>query len=250
MGHIRFWRISSTFTGLKLQGAIGKFGASELSDIAAFAQFPDGKVLSSTETGNLLLWDGGMIKCEVAVKGKKSCHAGRIEVVQLYDNEILTAGEDGYVRLWDFETIDNADLDSIKDQNASGSSAAIQPFIFEISPLEEILIGKDVKIINVIRSPSQSNEYVVQDQKGNLIRLDIKKRTHEKIMSYHSGTSICDTSHLLHSMVSLGIDGTLRLYNYASKAMIARINYLASGTAICYLPEVKYRNKIELFLKL
>lgn len=30
---IRFWTMANTFTGLKLQGQIGKFGAKELSDI-------------------------------------------------------------------------------------------------------------------------------------------------------------------------------------------------------------------------
>lgn len=67
MGHIKFWNISSTFTGLKLQGYLGKFGATELTDISAFIQMPDGKVLSSSETGNLILWDGGMIKCEASL---------------------------------------------------------------------------------------------------------------------------------------------------------------------------------------
>ena len=33
-GHIRFWKMASTFTGLKLQGQLGKFGTTELSDIA------------------------------------------------------------------------------------------------------------------------------------------------------------------------------------------------------------------------
>lgn len=32
-GHIRFWKMASTFTGLKLQGQLGKFGRTELSDI-------------------------------------------------------------------------------------------------------------------------------------------------------------------------------------------------------------------------
>ncbi|RHZ17826.1 hypothetical protein DYB37_005827 [Aphanomyces astaci] len=63
-GHIRFWKMASTFTGLKLQGDIAKFGKSELSDIEAFCVLPDKKVLSSTERGALLLWDGsdGMMK--------------------------------------------------------------------------------------------------------------------------------------------------------------------------------------------
>jgi hypothetical protein len=43
-GHIRFWRMARTFTGLKLQGDIGKFGKVELSDVGDFAELPDGKV--------------------------------------------------------------------------------------------------------------------------------------------------------------------------------------------------------------
>ena len=33
-GHIRFWKMATTFTGLKLQGYLGKFGRTELSDIS------------------------------------------------------------------------------------------------------------------------------------------------------------------------------------------------------------------------
>ncbi len=72
--HIRFWKMATTFTGLKLQGQLGKFGRTELSDISAYVELPDGKVLSGTEWGNLLLWDGGFIKVEISKKGKKFCH--------------------------------------------------------------------------------------------------------------------------------------------------------------------------------
>ena len=57
MGHIRFWKMAATFTGLKLQGDIGKFGRVDLSDVNAFAELPDGKVLSGSERGMLLLWE-------------------------------------------------------------------------------------------------------------------------------------------------------------------------------------------------
>jgi hypothetical protein len=33
-----------------------------LSDITAYYDFPDGKVLSGTEYGHLLLWEGNFIK--------------------------------------------------------------------------------------------------------------------------------------------------------------------------------------------
>ena len=39
----------------------------------AYVELPDGKVLSGTEWGNLLLWDGGFIKVVLAKKGKKLC---------------------------------------------------------------------------------------------------------------------------------------------------------------------------------
>lgn len=36
--------MARTFTGLKLQGSIGKFGNEELSDVSGYADLPDGKV--------------------------------------------------------------------------------------------------------------------------------------------------------------------------------------------------------------
>ena len=35
----------------------------------AFVEMPDGKVLSSTETGEMLMWDGGLIKVGCALAG-------------------------------------------------------------------------------------------------------------------------------------------------------------------------------------
>lgn len=43
-GHIKFWKISKTFTGLKLKSEIGKFGQTEISDIVGVYIMPDGKV--------------------------------------------------------------------------------------------------------------------------------------------------------------------------------------------------------------
>lgn len=45
---------------------------------AAYVELPDGKVLSGTEWGNMLLWDGGFIKVEISRKNKKYCHHVRL----------------------------------------------------------------------------------------------------------------------------------------------------------------------------
>ena len=36
--------MASTFTGYKLQGDLGKFGKTEISDIEGYSELPDGKV--------------------------------------------------------------------------------------------------------------------------------------------------------------------------------------------------------------
>ena len=50
-----------------------------------------------------------------------------IEAIYLDEGELISAGVDGYVRVWDFETIDNAD---ITDENVT----------FEMDPLTEIKV--------------------------------------------------------------------------------------------------------------
>ena len=138
-GHIRFWKLAATFTGLKLQGSIGKFGKVELSDIAAFVEFPDGKVVSGTETGSLLLWEGNFIKCRFVRDGGQPCHEGEITYIELdrADRRICTAGADGYVRWWQFDTIDTAEVDADVSLD------------FVITPMAEYFIGegKGVKMM-------------------------------------------------------------------------------------------------------
>ena len=60
--HIKFWKMSETFTGLKLQGELAKYGKLELSSVSAFAELQDGKVVSGTAYGTLIVWEGEVIK--------------------------------------------------------------------------------------------------------------------------------------------------------------------------------------------
>ena len=69
------------------------------SVILGFVELPDGKVLSGSEWGNMLLWDGGLIKAEIARKGKKTCHHGMIMEFFLDEGELITIGVDGYVKV-------------------------------------------------------------------------------------------------------------------------------------------------------
>lgn len=105
VGHLMFWKLADTFTGLKLQKETGKFGMSELSDVATFIFLGDGRVLSGSDSGHLLLWEGGAVKCEIG-----PCHQGVVNSIIAYGEHILTAGNDGFVRQWRLSDIVNADL--------------------------------------------------------------------------------------------------------------------------------------------
>ncbi len=52
---------------------------------------------------------------------------GMIEAIYLDEGELISTGADGFVRVWDFETIDNADI--TEDST-----------VFEMEPLTEIKV--------------------------------------------------------------------------------------------------------------
>ncbi|KAG7235618.1 hypothetical protein INR49_002428 [Caranx melampygus] len=98
-GHIKFWKMASTFTGIKLQGLMGHFGKTTVTDIEGYVELPDGKVVSGTDWGNMLLWDGNTIKVEICQKEGRSCHAGMVQPFALEDGQLMTIGSDGVVRV-------------------------------------------------------------------------------------------------------------------------------------------------------
>ena len=94
-----------------MKGDIAKFGQVELSDVSAFYGFPDGKVLSSTEYGTLLLWEGNFIKCLIKMTEEIPCHTATIEVLFRHNDLIVSAGNDGFIRFWDALEIDQCEGD-------------------------------------------------------------------------------------------------------------------------------------------
>ncbi|KAK2818850.1 hypothetical protein Q5P01_024411 [Channa striata] len=157
--HIKFWTMASTFTGLKLEGHMGHFGKTVATDIEGFVELPDGKVVSGSDWGNLLVWDGNAIKVEICRKEGRSCHAGTVLPFALEDGQLMTMGSDGVVRGWDFESIDTADSDSSK---------------FEMEPMNEMVVGHNVCLTSVVRSSvPDSFIWFAQDSSGAIWKLDL-----------------------------------------------------------------------------
>lgn len=101
--------MARTFTGLKLQGELGRFGKTEYSDILGIYPMPDEKVISGSFWGNFLIWDEGLIKIEVFRKLRKNCHDAPIVQFDFKNGELWTVGMDGRIKVWFYEPIDQAD---------------------------------------------------------------------------------------------------------------------------------------------
>ena len=240
-GHIRFWKAASTFTGLKLQGQLGKFGNVELTDIVSFVEMPDGKVLSGTETGEMLMWDGGLIKVVLTRAHHKPCHQGSIKVL-LHDrtsNVILSGGDDGIVRLWQFTKINEAE----PDEDASTTT---------ITPLDELHIAPGAKIKSLLW---ERRQWLVLDESGAIYRVILpesgvslsKGATVTRLMEFHSGgIAACFLSRVSHQALTAGADGTVRVFDYSPQVhqqscqapLLSTIRFNSPATSAAHLQAV------------
>ena len=214
MGHIRFWEMATTFTGLKLQGELGKFGQIDLSDISAFVEFPDGKVLCGTEHGTLLLWEGIFVKANLSEPEGKKCHVGLVEHMSWEDTDdmnkmkVMTAAHDGYVKWWKYLDIENVVL----DDNSNGF----------ITPLRSVLLvnpenKKPLQIINLVK---RKDFWLVQDGNGYLVKVipnDTDQFECQIISSFISDT-INYSAFVPEkpAIISQGADKKLSLSNFGS----------------------------------
>jgi len=220
-GHIRFWKMAQTFTGLKLQGEIAKFGQLELSDVSGYYELPDGKVVSGTEYGTMTLWEGNLIKAHLVLDQVKKTplHDGCIEVI-LYENEhFITAGTDGYIKWWPLVDIDNAEADEIAE--------------VAIAPTKTVSVstpdGEFAHITNMVKG---NGMWLVQDARGRIWKVDCEDYTSEIITDFHSG-AITDMaiSDFCNMAVTVGEDGNIKVWDYVRQKALFQKKF--KGRAEC-----------------
>jgi len=232
-GHIRFWKMANTFTGLKLQGEIGKFGAIELSDISAYLELADGKVLTGSESGNLLLWDGGLIKVEIFTS-KGQCHQGMIEMLWQQGDLIVSAGMDGFLRYWEYPKIDLAEPEEDEPRCT-------------INPVKEFLItegsSKGERRVSVktmhLDVEGRFKEWLVQDDSGALWRIGTEQEELKasKIMSFHAGgIAGSESSPRGPFFATAGNDGSIRLHNMVERRTVFQQEFPQACSCMVWAP--------------
>ncbi|KAF7998128.1 hypothetical protein HCN44_009526 [Aphidius gifuensis] len=238
-GHVKFWKISKTFTGLKLKGEIGRFGGTEISDVIGVYSMNDEKVITGCEWGNILIWEEGLIKIEVRRKNKISCHNNMITQFEFINGELMSIGMDGWIRVWYYETIDQADPP--EDER-----------FIEIEPIYEFQICKNRGQINEEKSmlmgitrvnPDNLKDtfWYAQDSNGGLWLIDLNTlgspRLPKKLFTCHSGAivdmSVCTWNYYV---ATCGKDGRLHVYNYLTNKLIIVYTFCDSGSQVVWLP--------------
>ncbi|XP_072470087.1 cilia- and flagella-associated protein 44 [Notamacropus eugenii] len=237
-GHIKFWLMALTFTGLKLQGFLGRFGKTAATDIEGYIELPDGKVLTGSEWGNLLLWEGGLIKVELCRHARKTCHIGPVNQIMLDEGEVITAGEDGCIRIWDFETIDTAD-------------AIDESEMIEMEPINEMQVGKNVKLYSMVKIFKPGNSiWYAQDANGAIWKLDLSfsniTQDPKRLFSFHTGPiTALVVSPFTYLMATTSHDCSVRIFDFASKIFLAQMDFKEGGTALVWAPRaVSYRGGV------
>ncbi|KNC50512.1 WD repeat domain 52 [Thecamonas trahens ATCC 50062] len=229
MGHIKFWEMARTFTGLKLKGTIGKFGKIQLSDVSAFVTLPNEKVISGTETGHLLVWDGNFIQFQLFRATDVPCHDGPVEHLSLIADAtvLVSAGMDGYIRHWDVASIVNAPV--------SDSYALV------LHPVLEHGLGPSAAIRTLIHDAFQPRSWVL-DASGALVAVphaeDFSSYDKSRLVaSFHAGPLAAAAASPVHGLVAVGgDDGVLAAYAVRDKERIATYHCAAAVTEISWLP--------------
>ncbi|XP_055870192.1 cilia- and flagella-associated protein 44-like [Biomphalaria glabrata] len=232
--HIKFWKMADTFTGLKLKGDLGRFGRSELSDIEGYVEMPDGKVLSGTEWGNLLVWENGLIIAELCTRIDIPCHFGIIRQVLLSDGEFYTTGQDGWVKTWNFDAVDTAEI------NTSEESIKVP---IKVMAQVQIAEGADIWSIvpNIPNPDTNSVFWFAQDGNGAIWKVDLSFLNTAKepdiIFSAHGGPIVgCQISDTDTLFATLGQDGHIKVYNFITNELVAKRHFSSAGSCLLWPP--------------
>lgn len=229
VAHIKFWKIANTFTGLKLQGNLGRFGKTEYSDIVGIFPMADEKVISGCHWGNILVWEEGLIKLEVCRKNRKRCHDDAIVQFNYHHGELWTVSLDGHVKMWFYDTIDQADP---PDEDRF---CLMEPtYDFHTPGARFMCIAKQYQ-------DPENTYYFAQDAKGAIWRIDLnieeEAAPSERLLKSHAGITkglaVCPWGPYF---TTIGIGGWVHLYNYLTRKLLTIILFPAPGSQILWMP--------------
>ena len=231
LAHLRFWKIANTFTGLKLKGQTGKFGSVELSDITGFTIFPDGKVLSGSENGKLLLWEGNLIKAVLSITPEKNCHEGVINTVVRVGEDIVSAGNDGKIKFWEFRPIDEME----PNEQLEGFVEPIKEFQLVTNPQDPPEKQRPAQVMEII---VYKDYWLVHDGLGKVFKVRVSESgvNQQEILNFNSGKiKGLASSKEGNAVATIGEDGGIRLLDFVNRKEYYSRVFKGKGSCIEWL---------------
>ena len=159
----------------------------------------------------------------------KPCHDGQIEVVQFHPDtgRILTAGKDGFVRVWD--------ATQINDCEGEGDS-----IYGVVEPLEEVKIAEGARLKS-LEVDHKADTWILLDEAGVIYRavpgMTAGSYDVRRVFEFHSGgISEVLTLSRAHLAITAGLDGSLRRVQHdaCSSAYCCRFCCCCSCSCSCF----------------
>uniref|UniRef100_A0A672S872 Uncharacterized protein n=1 Tax=Sinocyclocheilus grahami TaxID=75366 RepID=A0A672S872_SINGR len=147
------------------------------------------------------------------------------------DQKLMTIGSDGAVRGWNLETIDTAD--AVDDSG-----------LFEIEPMNEIIIGRNVNLYSMVKSSiPETSIWFAQDSNGCIWKLDLSfsniTQDPECLFSFHAGAILgMDVSESSHLMATTALDSSVRVFDFLSKKELTICRFKQGGTTLTWASDM------------
>jgi WD40 repeat protein len=226
------------------KGALGKFGAVELSDVAAFVALPNGKLLSGSEEGALLLWDANAIQAVVTRPGGAPCHVGGIEALLLEEATglLVSGGGDGALRLWDVSSLVAEPSDTVAGGGGGGSSVLTT----EATPCAEVQLPPGSRV-RCMLALNRHTWLVVDDASGGLLRVEVPPKPVDAAAYTCSHLLTCPAGGIAglatlancHVAVTAGGDGSVRALDYLSGEALQVARFGTAASCLALLPTAR-----------
>ena len=192
-----------------------------------------------------MLWiqDTGHVKLEIKRRDLSPCHSGPILDFVLAEGELITTGADGWIRVWDVESIEQAEPPTAETEISSISGGPL----FLLDPINEVEVAPGAILRSIRRSKAtkalKDEEYFwfVQDAGGGIWRVDLSfsltMKRPEKILQCHAGAIACLVTNPFRTiLVSGGSDGRICVYSLHRRSMVGSVKYNSGVTSMHWLP--------------
>uniref|UniRef100_A0A3P8T274 Uncharacterized protein n=1 Tax=Amphiprion percula TaxID=161767 RepID=A0A3P8T274_AMPPE len=145
------------------------------------------------------------------------------------DGLLLTFGSDGVIRGWDYELISGADSDTDSGR-------------FEMEPLNEMVIGRNICISSMVKSSlSDSFIWFAQDSNGTIWKLDLsfsnKAPDPVCLFSFHHGPiQGLDVSKKSYLMATIALDYSVKIFDFLEKRELKTFSLKKNATTLSWAP--------------